>query len=145
MTIKTYNVLIIEDDLDDVLLMTRALNTVSKSTAMKIEIIHRRNGLEALSTMALADLTSRLPAIVVVDLNMPIMSGEQFLTQLRKELCLDDLPAVVLTTATEKPIHEAAIAAGADQVFVKPNSLTELVSIARTIVDIGTARQAVAR
>ncbi|MGO9740067.1 MAG: response regulator, partial [Roseiarcus sp.] len=99
-----------------------------------------RNGMEALSSVARDDLKTNLPNIVVVDLNMPVLSGEVFLRLLRTELQLPSLPAVVLTTSNEKPVHDAAMAAGADQVFVKPGSLRELELIAREILEIGVRR-----
>jgi len=115
-------------------LLTRALNIASKKTGETVTVTHHRNGFDALSAVARAELMARLPNIVVVDLNMPVMNGERFLAALRGEFDLPGLPAVVLTTATATPIHEAALAAGADRVFVKPNSLRELEAIALEIL-----------
>jgi len=139
---KGYAVLIVEDDLDDVLLLTRALHSASKSRGETVTVTHHRNGFDALSAVARAELTARLPDIVVVDLNMPVMNGERFLVALRRVLELPGLLAVVLTTATASPIHEAALAAGADRVFVKPNSLGELEEIAREILRTSRAAHA---
>ena len=133
----TCKVLIVEDDLDDVVLLRRALKTASTALGVSFEIVHVRNGLDALASVARGDLLLKLPSVIVVDLNMPIMSGEAFLSLLRGELLLRALPTVVLTTATEKPIHDAAMMAGADHVFVKPNTLSELVIVARTILEMG--------
>lgn len=133
-------VLVVEDDQDDVVLLQRALKKASLSHGTQIETVILHNGLEALSSVAVRDLMSRLPDVVVVDLNMPVMSGERFLRLMRQELCLGELPAVVLTTSREKPIRDRALAAGADRVFVKPNSLSDLEDIARTILDIGAGR-----
>ncbi len=133
-------ILVVEDDGDDVNLLQRALNKASSTCEFEVEMFVTRNGIEALSSVARDDLKTNLPNIVVVDLNMPVLSGEDFLRLLRTELQLPLLPAVVLTTSNEKPVHDAALAAGADQVFVKPESLRELESIAREILEIGVRR-----
>jgi len=137
---KTCAALIIEDDQDDVVLLQRALKRVSSQLGIQVEISTFPNGMEALSSVAVRDLTSRLPSVVIVDLNMPIMGGEQFLRVLRRELKLPDLPAAVLTTSSEKPVHDRAFAAGADYVFVKPAAMHELDAIAREILQIGTTQ-----
>jgi CheY-like chemotaxis protein len=136
---KTCVTLIIEDDQDDIVLLQRALKRVSSELGIQCEISTFPNGMEALSSVAVRDLTSRLPNVVIVDLNMPIMGGEQFLRVLRRELELPDLPAAVLTTSSEKPVHDRAFAAGADYVFVKPNSMADLDAIAREILHVGAA------
>jgi CheY-like chemotaxis protein len=47
------------------------------------------------------------------------------------------VPAVVLTTSTEKPVHAQALASGANAVFSKPDTQEELVEIARRILQMG--------
>lgn len=136
---KTCVAFIIEDDQDDVVLLQRALKRVSSQLKIPVEIWTFPNGMEALSSVAVRDLTSRLPNVVVVDLNMPVMGGEPFLRILRRELDLPDLPVAVLTTSSEKPVHDRAFAAGADYLFVKPTSMRDLDAIAREILHIGRA------
>jgi len=70
---------------------------------------------------------------------MPVMGGELFLRRLRGEFGLGKVPAVVLTTSDEKPIHAAAFISGANYVFVKPNSFAELMIIANKVIEV--ARQ----
>ncbi len=130
-------VLIIEDDRDDAYLLTRALTEVSKERGLKLDIRHSVNGLDAMGEVARKDLLNRLPTVVVVDLNMPVMDGGRFLKLLRAEMDLPDLRAVVLTTSTEKRVHDEARANGADLVFSKPSDQRELLAIARQILDLG--------
>lgn len=146
MTEKTCEVLIIEDDRDDAYLLKRALNTAARESGVALDVTYKVNGMDGLGSVALSDVLSRLPAVIVVDLNMPVVDGERFLDFLRGDMRLGDVPAVVLTTSTEKPVHAQALAAGANAVFSKPNSQDELVDIARRILDMGgcVASQAVA-
>ncbi len=132
-----FDVLIIEDDLDDAYLLKRALNKVAAEKNVTLEVTHRVNGLDALGLVARDDLMSRLPDVIVVDLNMPLVDGDRFLDLLRTDFRLREVPAAVLTTSTEKPMHAKALASGANAVFSKPNSQDELVEIARQILRMG--------
>ncbi len=133
----TFDVLIIEDDLDDAYLLKRALNKVAIESNITLAVKHSLNGLDALGAVARSDMMSRLPDVIVVDLNMPVVDGDRFLGLLRTDLRLGEVPAAVLTTSTEKPVHAKALASGADAVFSKPSTQAELVEIARKILAMG--------
>ncbi|MCI4678992.1 response regulator [Rhodoblastus acidophilus] len=132
---RKVDVLIIEDDHDDAYLLTRALKQVSRERGLRLDIRHSVNGLDAMGEVARKDMLNHLPNVVVVDLNMPVMDGGRFLKLLRSEMRLPGLRAVVLTTSTEKPVHDEARANGADMVFAKPSEQKELIVIARQILD----------
>ncbi len=57
---------------------------------------HNVNGLDALGSVARSDFLSRLPAVIIVDLNMPVLDGGRFLAFLRADMQLRAVPAVVL-------------------------------------------------
>jgi len=126
--------LLIEDDEDDVFLLGRAIDCVRDNLKLDIQYEHVENGLEGLYLVSKDDLTDRLPDAVVLDLNMPRLGGVKFLKALRQSFLLKDLPIFVLTTTTSSTIHEEAIRAGANKVFVKPDDADALVAIAGEIV-----------
>ncbi len=136
-TKTAFDILIIEDDLDDAYLLKRALNRVACENNITLGVKHSLNGLDALGAVARSDLMSRLPDVIIVDLNMPVVDGDRFLDLLRSDLRLGDVPAAVLTTSTEKPVLAKALASGADAVFSKPSTQAELVEIARKILIMG--------
>jgi two-component system chemotaxis response regulator CheY len=125
---------VIENDEDDVFLLERALDRVRDKLKVDIECKHVENGLEGLFLVSMNDLTDSLPDALVLDLNMPRLGGLDFLKTLRENFKLKDLPVFVLTTTSAKTIHEQAMQAGADKVFVKPNDADALVAIAQEIV-----------
>ena len=129
--------LIVEDDQDDVFLLNRAFDDVRRILRRDIKTEHIENGLEALYLVSRQDLTENLPDILVLDLNMPKLDGIKFLRSLRQSLVLKDLPVYVLTTTTAKSIHEEAMNAGADRVYVKPDDAKALLSIALEMVGAG--------
>jgi CheY-like chemotaxis protein len=138
-------ILLIEDDLDDAYLIKKALKALQRDTGTDLALTHLRNGLEAISFIGKSDLLGEMPDVVIVDLNMPVMDGERFIGALRSVFDLKGVWTVVLTTSDQKAIHDAAKAAGANAVFVKPNKLEELIGILRTILTgAGTSQRAAA-
>jgi two-component system chemotaxis response regulator CheY len=126
--------LLIEDDEDDVFLLERAIDCVRHNLKVDVEYEHVENGLEGLYLVSRDDLTDNLPDAVVLDLNMPRLGGVKFLKALRQSFLLKDLPIFVLTTTSSSTIHEEAMRAGANKVYVKPDDADALVAIAGEIV-----------
>jgi CheY-like chemotaxis protein len=78
------------------------------------------HGVEALAWLA----EGNRPRVVVLDLVMPRMGGEEFLKQLRAMPATRDLPVVLMTGAS--PSEGRALAA--DALLVKPFELSDLLS-----------------
>ena len=119
---KAGSILLVEDDDVDILSITRAL----KELQVPQEIVIRTNGNQALSY--LYD-TPSLPQLVLLDLNMPLMNGFEFLYELRKEDHLRDLPVVVLSTSGSKEDIDTSFQLGVEQYFVKPIGYREYLNI----------------
>jgi len=110
-------VLLVEDSTADALLTKMALGKTE--TAPRVEWV--KHGGEALERLeALLSEQAALPALILLDLQMPVMDGETFLHRLREHPDLSALPVVVLTTS-EDP-HEVKRVYGlcANAYLVKP-------------------------
>ena len=69
---------------------------------------------------ALARIDASMPDVVLLDWNMPVMSGMEFLRTLR-QLSYANQPKVVFCTTENDAAHiRAAIEAGADEYVMKP-------------------------
>ncbi|MBI1868625.1 MAG: response regulator [Methylocystis sp.] len=137
---RACRILIIEDDQDDVFLFKRALEGARLILNREIECDQVDNGLDAILLVSRQDVMDKLPDVLVLDLNMPRLDGIKFLRSLRRSLHLKDLPVFVLTTSTATAIHEEAMRAGADKIFVKPDNADALLGIALEIVAGGAKR-----
>jgi len=124
------SILLVEDDDDDVFLIKRALERVARQNALNLKVTHKSNGLEALAALEGRETPDDLPDTIVVDINMPLMDGMTFLHWLRGEPNFKFLHVAVLTTSTELATRAAALGAGADRVYVKPNNFPEMLDIA---------------
>jgi len=79
------------------------------------EIAEAADGMEALAWCRAA-----MPDAVLLDWNMPVMNGIEFLRQLRSEPG-GTAPKVVFCTVENRPEHIlAALEAGADEYIMKP-------------------------
>lgn len=70
---------------------------------------------------ALEKLASEGPfAVALVDWNMPVMTGIEFIRAVRKDERWRDLAIVMVTTESEQQRVVAALAAGANEYVMKP-------------------------
>jgi two-component system, OmpR family, response regulator len=81
------------------------------------------NGLDALEHVA----TYGAPALVLVDLTMPVMDGKQFLAERRKWASLAHVPFVALTASGAFDAAELGVA----EVLRKPVDIDRLLAVAR--------------
>jgi two-component system chemotaxis response regulator CheY len=69
---------------------------------------------------ALTACRAHMPDAVLLDWNMPVMNGLEFLQALRQEFGPDKPPVLFCTTETDMAFIEKAIAAGAQEFIMKP-------------------------
>jgi len=89
------SILLVEDDDIDALAVQRGF----KKLKLANPIIRTKNGLEALQLLRSAESIQR-PYVILLDLNMPIMGGIEFLQNIRKDENLKDAIIFVLTTSS---------------------------------------------
>jgi CheY-like chemotaxis protein len=93
---RVLNILLVEDDQVDVMNVRRAFERNRIANPLFVA----GDGLEALEMLR----NGRVPdsrRIVLLDLNMPRMSGIEFLRELRRDPVLMHTPVVILTTSND--------------------------------------------
>ncbi len=75
---------------------------------------------------ALEWLTQEKPAMVLTDLNMPEISGIDLTRGIRKLYAKEELPVIMVTTQGDVQDHEAAAAAGVNDILIKPFNAASL-------------------
>ena len=127
------SILLIEDDRVDIMTVQRALQKNKVSNPLQIA----RTGLEALHMLRGEEgfeQISPLPALILLDLNLPKMSGIEFLRELRSDPKLKDLRIIVLTSSNEPQDRAAAFKYDVDDYIVKPHSFNEFTRAMATIL-----------
>ena len=130
---KDETILLVEDDRVDIMTVQRALKKNQVSNPLYIA----RTGLEALSMLRGDEGVKQLsppPALILLDLNLPRMSGIEFLHELRQDPELKDLHIIVLTSSNEPKDRAAAFEYDVDDYIVKPHSFDEFTRAMATIL-----------
>ncbi|MCE7053732.1 response regulator transcription factor [Algoriphagus sp. AGSA1] len=105
--------------IDDEPLMGALLKNKFK---LKYEVTLKLNGLEGLSYI----LDGNVPDVVILDLNMPVMGGIEFIQEVRKFNYLHHIVLIVLSGEESAASRIDAFNAGADDFLIKPFNMAEL-------------------
>jgi len=114
---KSTGVFLVEDDEDDQYFFVSALKTMNDIFLLDVA----NNGKEALEKLRRAPV---LPEIIFVDYNMPIMNGLDFLREKSRDLRIQHIPVVMLSSSEE--MREKAFQLGASAFIQKPSDDTTL-------------------
>jgi len=117
-------VLVVEDEQDIAGLIK---HTLERSGDATVETVGR--GDEALRIIA-ADA----PDLVILDLNLPVLSGDEICRMLRQRPETAQLPVIMLTARTSESDRVAGLDLGADDYVTKPFSLRELGARVRAVL-----------
>lgn len=118
--------LLAEDDEADYKLFEMAFNEVMPET--KVERV--KDGFEVVNHL---NRSNKKPDLVVLDLNLPGMSGIEALEKIRTLPDTEQIPIVILTTSGSPRDFEECRSLGALEVYTKPYSLEELAAIANKL------------
>ena len=127
-------ILLVEDNANDEALTLRAFQL----NDIKNPVVVARDGVEALEylfgTGAYAGRDARvLPELVLLDLNLPKVSGQEVLRRLRADMRTKMVPVVVLTNSKEELDVVASYSHGANSYVRKPVDFLEFMSLVRTL------------
>jgi two-component system chemotaxis response regulator CheY len=112
---KPPRILIVDDDPD----IREALILVLEASGF--EAVAASDGKQALDA-----LHEARPSLVLLDLMMPVMSGEEFMAQRSRDPALSTIPVVVLSGDAEGERRSAAV--GASGYLKKPVALRDLIA-----------------
>jgi CheY-like chemotaxis protein len=126
--------LLVEDNPADVKITQRAL----KESGTPVDLLVVRDGREAVDYLlrqgphAGAD-GWRSPDLILLDLNLPGMTGREVLERVRGTPRLRTVPVIVLTTSRRQEDVHDMYAAGANTYIEKPQEFGRFVEVLRTI------------
>lgn len=87
-----------DDDIDDLMLMRHVL----QDTGQDYDIREVNNGREALDYLEAEKQKGSLPALIILDMNMPVLNGKETLGVIKKDQSLKDIPLVFFTTSNSE-------------------------------------------
>jgi two-component system, response regulator len=125
-------ILLIEDNLGDRLLTIRAF----QKAGITNPLVTMNDGVEACDYLLPAEDTavcSPLPAVILLDLNMPRLNGFDVLRRLRSHERTRNLPVIVLTSSREEQDIVNSYALGANSYIQKPVDFDRFVDAAKQL------------
>jgi DNA-binding response OmpR family regulator len=117
-------VLVVEDENDIAGLIK---HTLERSGDASVEVVARGDE-------ALRSITGRPPDLVILDLNLPVLSGDEVCRILRQKQETRQIPIIMLTARTSESDRVAGLDLGADDYVTKPFSLRELAARVRAVL-----------
>lgn len=122
------HILLIDDDEDDQEIFLTALGNIDNSIACTT----LGNGREALDMLTAKQIA---PDLIFLDLNMPVMNGQQFLAEIKKETALKNIPVIILSTSSHKSSIQLTKELGAMQFLSKPDKFEDLLIVLRSVLN----------
>lgn len=124
---STQPILLVEDDEVDAMLVARALREIKVTNPLHIST----DGEKALAH--LRSPAQNRPCLILLDLNMPIMNGIEFLREAKADASLRRIPVVVLTSSSEARDRAATFDLGVAGYMVKPVDYHQFVQVVDSI------------
>lgn len=120
-------ILLVEDNPDDVVLTERALRRNNMLNELRVA----RDGAEAIAF--LDDETEPLPTVVLLDLKLPKIGGDEVLEHIRATERTRRIPVVILTSSREEEDLIRSYNHGANSYIRKPVDFSEFVDAVRQL------------
>lgn len=121
-----FHILLVEDSQVDAHLTRAAL----EENRFAVSMHHVTDGIEALEYLRQQGHVIKgglRPDLILLDLNMPRMNGREFLTAMKGDPNLSDIPVVILTTSDVEQDVIASYKLGAAGYVTKPVDLEQFI------------------
>lgn len=89
--------------------------------ALGVTVVEAEDGAKAL-----AAARASAPAVVLADVNMPVMDGLTLTREIRRDSALKDVPVLLLTADKSEDLRRQGREAGANEFLQKPLQAAEL-------------------
>lgn len=122
-------ILLVEDDQDDIELLMEAF----ANAGFDFHIIPLDQGDQVIPFL---ETRTKLPNLVILDLNLPKIHGRQILQLLKHSSRFSNIPVVVLTTSSSEEEKQKSLRDGARLFLTKPSTVQGLDEAVKQIVSI---------
>ena len=121
---RSPRVLVVEDEHDIAGLIKHALERAGDG---QVDIV-------ASGDAALRAITDQPPDVIILDLNLPVLSGTEVCRIVRSRPATASIPIIMLTARTTEADRVTGLDLGADDYVTKPFSLRELAARVRAVL-----------
>jgi CheY-like chemotaxis protein len=121
-------ILYIDDDSEDLEIFQEAINDINDS----IRFIPATSAEIALKLLR---RQKKLPNLIFVDINMPIMDGKEFLRNLKGNAKFRNIPVIIYSTSRLQKEKDECKSLGAQDFITKTATYPELVNKLRSVIN----------
>jgi CheY-like chemotaxis protein len=123
------DIFLVEDNEDFSFLIEKAIDHIDKDLSIKIV----DNGLSALEVLKHLNPEGIRPRIILLDLNLPGLSGLDLLAEIKMIEFLKQVPVILFTTSDNPKDVRAATEHGANAYVTKPHGYIALIDCLRSL------------
>lgn len=116
--LKYKKILLVDDDADDRQIFEELVLEMDRETI----VVCAENGLEMVALLDKAD-DNDLPDMIILDQNMPKMTGKESLIFLKESPRYKTISTIVYSTYQIKDFYQECLALGAQDVVAKPDTI----------------------
>jgi CheY-like chemotaxis protein len=127
--IAPIEILLVEDNPADVRLTLEAL----KDARVRNRLHVARDGVEAIELLRRTAAEGRAPDLILLDLNLPRMSGREVLHEIKQDAIFKHIPIVILTTSQAEADILGSYHLGANAVITKPVDINQFFAVVQSI------------
>lgn len=134
-------ILLVEDDADDELFAIKAIGKCEIKTT--IEVV--RDGAEAIDYLFRRNISEvELPELILLDINLPIVSGLEVLKELKQNPQTSQIPVVIMSSSSEHSDVTTAYELGANSYIRKPVDFSDFSTLIERLLEYWLALNFVA-
>jgi|SRR6185312_2513541 len=115
---KYKKITLVDDDMDDRQLFREILAAMAPDVVLEFA----ENGLEMIAMLEKTP-DDQLPEMIILDQNMPKMTGKESLIYIKDSPRLRHIPTVVYSTYQMSDFYRECLSLGAAEVLPKPNTM----------------------
>ena len=126
-----FEILLAEDNPGDVLLFREALGTC----ALPCNLVTAADGQQAIALLGgeSQQQSGWRPHLIVLDVNLPKLSGEAVLRHVRGQPGLEGVPVIMLTSSAAPADRDVALELGANLYLQKSSNLDEMLAVGKVV------------
>jgi CheY-like chemotaxis protein len=121
-------ILVIEDNPTDIFMVQEAIAEQELGVGVNI-LQDGKAAIDLIEAIENCDNELDGPSLILLDLNLPMVTGLEILARLRKSERWATVPVVVMTSSAARRDRENTAALGADAYFVKPSGYSDFMEI----------------
>ena len=124
-----------EDDIDDQELLAEAFSQLDHTISVKAV----NNGKKAVAFLEQLS-AENLPCLIILDYNLPELSGAEILERLNHSKQYEDVVKVVWSTSSSPVYEKICLDLGAKAYLVKPNDISGIQRLAQAMLQMCTVK-----